>query len=106
LLRDASGFTRVGRWIRSLGAQIDLLFDRSDGVVSLCEIKFDTEVYTVTNTYARDLQRELDIFQTITRTRKKVQWVLITCNGFKPNTWSEDLIDIALDAAQSFAGNA
>jgi uncharacterized protein len=90
----------------NLGAQIDLLFDRSDGVVSLCEIKFNTEVYTVTKTYARDLQRKLDIFQTITRTRKKVQWVLITCNGFKPNTWSEDLIDISLDAAQIFAGNA
>ena len=89
-----------------LGAQIDLLFDRSDGVISLCEIKFNTEVYTVTKTYARDLQRKLDIFQTITRTRKKVQWVLITCNGFKPNTWSEDLIDIPLDAAQIFAAAA
>jgi hypothetical protein len=75
-------------------------------VVSLCEIKFNTEVYTVTKTYARDLQRKLDIFQTITRTRKKVQWVLITCNGFRPNTWSEDLVDISLDAAQIFAGNA
>ena len=46
----------------------------------------------------------VDIFQTITRTRKKVQWVLITCNGFKPNTWSEDLIDIALDADEIFGG--
>jgi uncharacterized protein len=52
----------------NLGAQIDLLFDRSDGVVSLCEIKFNTDAYTVTKTYARDLQRKLDIFQTITRT--------------------------------------
>jgi hypothetical protein len=50
------------------------------------------------------LQRKLDIFETITRTRKKVQWVLITCNGFKPNTWSEDLIDVALDAAVIFGG--
>ena len=89
-----------------LGAQIDLLFDRSDGMVSLCEIKFNTEVFTVTKSYARDLQRKLDIFATITRTRKKVQWVLITCNGFKPNTWSQDLIDIALDAAAIFGGNA
>jgi hypothetical protein len=23
-------------------------------------------------------------------------------NGFKPNTWSEDLIDVALDAAANF----
>jgi hypothetical protein len=29
---------------------------------------------------------------------------LITCNGFKPNTWSEDLIDIALDADEIFGG--
>jgi hypothetical protein len=29
---------------KSAGAQIDLLFDRSDGVVSLCEIKFDSEL--------------------------------------------------------------
>jgi hypothetical protein len=89
-----------------LGAQIDLLFDRSDGVISLCEIKFNTEAFAVTKSYARELQHKLDIFQTVTRTRKDVRCVLITFNGFQANTWSQDLIDVALDAENIFGGNS
>ena len=82
------------------GAQVDLLFDRSDGLISLCEIKFNTEIFAVDKSYARELKRKIEIFQTVTKTNKKIQLVLITFGGFKPNTWSEDLIDIALDASR------
>ena len=85
------------------GTQIDLLFDRSDGLISLCEIKFNSAIFTVDKDYARELKRKIEVFQTITKTRKKIQLVLITLGDFKPNAWSEDLIDIALNAGDIFS---
>lgn len=84
------------------GAQIDLLFDRADDTISLCEIKFNAEAFSIEKTYAKALQRKLDVFQTHTETRKTLQLVLITFNSFKRNIWSEDLIDVALDATDIF----
>jgi uncharacterized protein len=84
------------------GAQIDLLFDRADGIISLCEIKFSTQPFSVDKAYARELKNKLDVFQSITKTRKDLQLVLITHEGFKPNTWSEDLVNMTLDAAKIF----
>jgi len=96
---------RKGASTRS-GAQIDLLFDRSDGIVSLCEIKFNTEPFAVSKSYAADLKRKTAIFQEVTQSRKEVQLVLITFNGFRSNTWSEDLINVALDADHIFGSAA
>jgi uncharacterized protein len=87
------------------GAQIDLLFDRADDTISLCEIKFNAETFSIDKTYAKVLQRKLDVFQTQTQTRKTLQLVLITFDDFKPNIWSEDLIDVALNATEIFGGH-
>jgi uncharacterized protein len=87
------------------GAQIDLLFDRADDTISLCEIKFNAEPFSIDKTYAKVLQRKLDVFQTQTQTRKTLQLVLITFDDFKPNIWSEDLIDVAVDATEIFGGH-
>jgi hypothetical protein len=89
---------------RDQGARIDLHFDRADDTISLCEIKFKIEMLSIDKAYAKELQRKLDVFQTQTQTRKTLKLVLITSNGFKPNIWSEDLIDVALDAAEIFGG--
>jgi hypothetical protein len=80
------------------GAQIDLVFDREDGIISVCEIKFSAQPFSVTKSYAQDLKNKLEIFASVTRTRKDLQLVLIAAEGFKPNTWSEGLVDVSLDA--------
>lgn len=86
----------------SHGAQIDLVFDREDDVISVCEIKFSTQPFSVTKSYAQELKHKLEVFAKVTRTRKQLQLVLITAEGFKPNTWSEGLVDISLDAEVLF----
>ncbi len=114
LIEQALGLTHVasavGSWRYSppkktagqRGAQVDLLFDRDDGVISICEIKFSTEPFSITKAYAKELKDKLEAFASVTRTRKDLRLVLITSAGFKPNTWSEGLVDIALDAETLF----
>lgn len=38
----------------------------------------------------------------VTQTRKNLQLVLITLSGFKPNIWSEGLVDVSLSADEIF----
>jgi len=102
--------TRVGTWRhvpgarspRREGAQIDLLFDRDDGVVTVCEIKHSPEPYVLTKAYARSLAERIDVFTKRTRTKKRVSLALITVAGMKPNLWSEDLVDTVVTADALF----
>jgi len=63
------------------GAQIDLVFDRDDGCITLCEIKYNEKPYVLTNDYAKELQKKEKIFKKITRTKKQIFWALISPSG-------------------------
>lgn len=67
------------------GAQIDLVYDREDGCVTLCEIKYSENQYLVTKEYAQTLQKKEDIFNKIMRNKKQVFWALLTANGAVQN---------------------
>ena len=95
-------FVPAGGRAEHSGAQIDLLFDRDDQVISLCEIKHNTETFSIDKAYARELKRKIETFQSVTGTRKHLQLVLIAVNGFKPNIWSEGLVDVSLSAEEIF----
>ena len=43
------------------GAQIDLLFDRDDGVITLCEIKFSDKAFTIDKDYAKTLANKVEV---------------------------------------------
>ena len=84
------------------GAQIDLLFDRRDGVINLCEIKFGAEPFVLTKEYFRELREKVVLFEEHTRTRKRVIVTLIIPHGLKRNVWSEELVDQVVDASALF----
>lgn len=73
------------------GAQIDLLIDRSDGVVNLCEMKYAQSLYAITEDYAQNLARKRETFMQVTRTRKAVRTVMITTNGLARNAHLADV---------------
>lgn len=75
------------------GAQIDLLFDRDDGVITLFEIKFSDKPYVIDKEYAKTLAKKIEVFQLRTKTNKQVMLTMVAANGLKRNLWSEDLID-------------
>jgi hypothetical protein len=80
------------------GAQIDLVIDRHDKVINLCEIKYYSSEFTIDRDYAERLRRKRNIFQEETGTRKALHQTLITTYGVTHNAWSNDIqSEILLD---------
>ena len=79
------------------GAQIDLLIDRQDNVISLCEAKFYKDELILTKVDADNLMRKKSIFRHVTRTKKQIFIVLITTFGLIKNKHSLALVDNVLD---------
>ena len=65
------------------GAQIDLLIDRNDKVINLCEMKFSETEYTVSAKEEENLRHRRSTFSEVTKTRKAVHITLVTTYGLK-----------------------
>lgn len=63
------------------GAQIDMLIERSDRVIHLCEMKFCEEEYAITNDYEMRLRRRMGIFKERTKTKEAVVHTFVTTFG-------------------------
>lgn len=74
------------------GAQIDLLFDRNDDVVTLCEIKYTTAPYKLTKSEAQALLRKIEVFKKQTRTPKQVTIALITPQEPQETVYAQNVI--------------
>jgi hypothetical protein len=70
------------------GAQIDLIIDRADQTVNICEMKFSRSDYEITKSEAEDLDNKLEIFLRQTNTRKSLMLTMITSFGIKPGNYS------------------
>lgn len=83
------------------GCQIDLLIDRADNAINICEMKYYDGLYSLTNQDIQDLQRKRNVFQQATKTKKQLFLTLITSQGLEANNNSY-LIDKQLDANALF----
>ena len=70
------------------GAQIDLLIDRKDQVINLCEMKFSTTPFAITKSYAANLNNKIQVFNEKTKNKKAVHLTIITTFGLKQNIHS------------------
>ncbi len=70
------------------GAQIDLLIDRRDQIINLCEMKFSTSEYEITKRYNDEMQARRELFRAQTRTRKALHLTMVTTYGIKENPYS------------------
>jgi predicted AAA+ superfamily ATPase len=79
------------------GMQIDLLLDRDDGIITVCEMKYTDKPFVIDRKGARELGEKLSVFETVTKTKKAVQLVIVSAAGLKPNHYSEDLVADTID---------
>ncbi|MGN0906381.1 MAG: hypothetical protein ACI4NM_04475 [Bullifex sp.] len=68
------------------GGQIDLIIDRKDDCINLCEINYCNEEYVITSEYETRLRERTALFRHATKTRKALHLTFITTSGVKRNT--------------------
>ena len=78
------------------GAQIDLLIDRDDDVIDLCEMKYTKEPWTMTEADSDDFARKEEVFRRDTGTLKSVSFVLVSASGIKRNAYSDDIHNVVV----------
>ena len=67
--------------------QIDMLLDRGDNMIDLCEMKFSGGEYEIDAAENRRLAERVETFRRQTNTRKGVRIVLVTSYGLKRNKY-------------------
>ena len=65
-----------------------MLIDRNDNVISVCEMKYTQDDYTVEASYAEHLRNRETLFRKDTKTKKALQHVLVTTFGLHQNSHS------------------
>ena len=70
------------------GVQIDLLIQRNDNVINMCEIKFTSEDFTVDKNYYRVLLSRPERIRELVSPKTSIQSTLITTYGLKRNEYS------------------
>ncbi len=73
------------------GAQVDLVIERADRTITLCEMKFSEGEIAVDRSLATELERKRDTFRRVTRTRKTLLPTLVTTYGARSNAHVERL---------------
>jgi len=82
----------------NVGTQVDLVIDRGDNVINLCEIKFSSVPYSIDKKDSDSIRHKRAAFIASTKTKKFVQTTLITTFGLIQNMYSAEIVsEVALD---------
>lgn len=73
---------------KSGGAQTDMIIDRADRVVNICEMKFYNTEFCIDKSYDANLRNKMAVFMEETKIRKTPVMTLITTYGLKYNEYS------------------
>jgi hypothetical protein len=94
-----------GNWIErnhETAAQIDLIIDRDDNVINLCEIKFYNALFNIDKKYSAELIQKMNCFKMSTNIKKSVFLTFITTYGLKENEYSRQIVQNSLKLEDLF----
>ena len=87
------------------GAQIDLLIDRRDHVVNICECKFWIDSFVIDKEYAQKLKSKISVFKEVTKIKKAVFLTMITTYGVEKNANAAALVQNEITMDDLFIAN-
>lgn len=76
------------------GAQIDMLIDRNDQVITLCEMKYSKRQFSIDADYDENLLYKVEKFRKESSTKKAIHIALITTVGLAQNEFYDDVQNI------------
>lgn len=77
------------------GVQIDLVFDRNDGIINICEIKYSQKLFKLDKILLEELQRKANVYRHVTQTSKQIFLSLITSQGVQDSNYNESIQSMA-----------
>ena len=101
-LRLDAVYSTNSSWFNN-NAQIDLLIDRADNVLHICEMKFYNTPYTIDKKHYLDLKNKISELHKDTISRKNIFLTLVTTYGLKENAYSRELVQSHLDIDALFS---
>lgn len=98
---EISSYSKIGD-AEYKGFQIDLIIDRNDKTINLCECKYYTEPFKIDKTYAANLAMRKSLFRSAVKTRKTLFITLITHQTMISNEYSLDVVDAIVELDKLF----
>jgi hypothetical protein len=93
-------FRPSGRSHDKKGVQIDLLWQRRDGVIQIFEMKYSESPFKLDKNYAKALSDKIEIFKERTKFKGQVFLTLISPYGLAPGLWNMEVIDSVVNLDQ------
>ncbi len=82
--------------------QIDLLIDRDDQIINMCELKFYDSPFSIDKAYYLKIKQNIDAFKVATKTRKAIFPTIVSPFGLNENQYSKEIIQNWLDISCLF----
>lgn len=80
------------------GSQVDLVLERGDKTINLCEMKYSKAKYSITKDYLFLMNDRRETFRTVTKTRHNLLLTMITTLGIDHNAaWNDIQGEVTLD---------
>jgi len=73
------------------GAQIDLLIERADRIINLCEMKYSIVPFELTGDYYQRMVERRELFRTVTHTTYTLQLTMVTTMGLKDGKYTGNI---------------
>jgi uncharacterized protein len=102
-IRTTTSYLNITDDTGKMTAQIDMLIDRADNVLNLCEIKFSNDVYVLSKTEADKIRKKMYYLKEQLKRRKSIFPTMITTFGCEKNMHYLGLITNQLDMDCLFA---
>ncbi|MDB2687158.1 ATP-binding protein [Mariniblastus sp.] len=103
IISEEASWQYVAKNKQEDGAQIDLLIDRSDQCINLCEMKFANAPFSINKKYAGELRQKMRVFQEQAKNNKAIFLTMVTANGVKENQYSVELVSNEIPLSKLFS---
>lgn len=100
-LRIDAIYSTNSSWFNN-NAQVDLLIDRDDNIINICELKFYNSQFTINKSYYNNLKNKITEFQRETKSKKNVFLTMVTTYGINHNQYSTEIVENELTMESLF----
>jgi AAA+ ATPase superfamily predicted ATPase len=87
---------------KNKGVQIDMLIDRADGIINICEMKFYDAPFTITSKYAEELREKQNKIKEVAPPKKSTFLTMITCFGLRDNQYVTEMVQSQITIEKLF----